>query len=379
MLMLSQFFALAVVVKLDSMPEPRRPQEVAMAAEQIEPRLVLTPQNLMAGAQVGLGLVLELHPLTGGAKRVGKVLDVAKVTIEEMPDAVDFRTRAVESRLLLVGEEAERLEAIRERDGHLQSDEAGVILGGLREGHFTIGDEYSFLAKSVASKRLVYRVASHYYTDKWMKKISRRVALSWPAPGNRVHKMWAGKNSYVRRYSSMSWNSLQQLAQASQRFTNAVQVYLAKQIGKRLAKNYVRAALDREVDAIMEENPSISSAATVLRVNMATEPFRAIPIAQVALAPQPLSPAVQAMQPVMIAPIAPIAVHRDPVVSAASVNGQVLSAYRAPLDDNNPAPVEHPSRASSSEPIRSSSSAPRMPNIGGSFTGASGSSLTTRH
>jgi hypothetical protein len=261
---------------------------------------------------------------------------------------------------LVVSAEAKKLEEIRQREGNLNSLEAQAILGDLKRGHFSQESTGMFLAKSVLSGRMAYGVTSHYYMDKWMKVFfGETLAKRLPA-GNRVELMWIGKGSLVRIHTNIPWRYLLALGESSRKFTDSLKKVLLKKIGKQLGHFVVENTLDKVVEDILRDHPSIPEATTVLRLNMFNDP-------------RLMAPMVQAATPVPIAIPPEIRVQRDPVVSAASVQHQVIEEqhYRASSGGSESAqskPVEHPTH-----------SIPSSINIGGgSFTGGAGSSLFTR-
>jgi hypothetical protein len=341
-----------------------RAQDITQDSAQVRPLRILSRDHLLTAAQIGVGVAVALNPELEG---VHKLADFTALTLDEAVKATAFRNSIVESHLLVVSAEATKLEDLRTRDGNLDSPEAQAILDDLRRGHFATDGTGMFLARSVVSGRMAYGVASHYYLNKWMKAffggtLGRRLPL-----GNRVERVWLARNGLVRTYTNIPWRYLTTLAESSRLLTDAIKKVLLQKIGKALGQYAVQSTLDQEVERILADHPSIPEAAVYLRLDAMNDPRLLMPMAQ------PAMPVAAVAAAVPIAVPRAIAVQADPVVSAASVQHQVLSEpqYRVDTGGSESAhvePVEHPTHRD----------LPTSISIGGSFTGGSGSTLFSR-
>lgn len=342
---------------------PAPAQEITPDDQVVKPLQILTNEKFITAAQVGIGIAVELNP---EIKAIKEAADFTKIVAEQSVKAADFRNSVVESHLLVVKEEAETLKDIRQREGNLNSPQAQAILADLKAGHFSQDSTSMFLAKSVFSLRMAYGVASEYATKKLTGKLAEKVAGQFSA-GGRVELMWIGKRSFVRTHYDIPWRNLKELGANSKLLTNAFQKVILKKIGERIGRYAVESTLDHAVEDILRDHPSIPEAAYVLRLDATVQPQLLAPIAQA--------------QPVMAqAPMAMPAIIRaqpDPVIRAANVQRQVIAAQHyesassgsgSGRNSNYDPPVErHPTH-----------NLPSSINIGGSFTGGSGSSLFTR-
>lgn len=332
-------------------------QEVKADEHEVKPLQVLTRDNLILGAEVGIGIAVSLNPET---KVVKEAFDVSKIVLDQSVKSVEFRDSVLSSHLLVVNAEIERLRSI---DVH--SPEAQAILANLRREHFSTDSTGMFLAKSVFSLRMVYGVASQYATKKLSGKIAENFARKIPL-GNKVEYMWIGKKGLIRANTNIPWSHLKELGENSRLLTNAFRTVVLKKIGERIGRYAVESMLDKAVEDILRGHPSIPEAVYTLRVDAMVRPELLAPIA----AAQPaMVPAAVAMPPVILA-------QPDPVIRAASVQQQVVAAQhhessstaRSGGGSNYDPPVErHPTH-----------NLPSSINIGGSFTGGSGSTLFTR-
>jgi hypothetical protein len=337
-------------------------QEVNAADEPVKPLQFLTNDKFLTAAQVGIGIAVDLNPET---KAIKEAADFTKIVMDQSVQAADFRNSVVESHLLVVKEEAETLRDIRQREGNLNSPEAQAILRDLKAGHFSQDGAATFLLKSVFSLRMAYGVASEYATKKLTGKIAGKLAGQLPT-GDRVELMWISKRSYVRTHFDIPWRHLKELGENSKLLTNAFQKVILKKIGERIGRYSVESTLDKTVEDILRDHPSIPEAAYVLRLDAMVQPQLLAPIAaQPAMVAAPMAmPAVIRTQP-------------DPVIRAASVQQQVIAAQPygggssgsgSGRGSNYDPPVErHPTH-----------NLPSNINIGGSWTGGSGGTLFTR-
>jgi hypothetical protein len=168
------------------------------------------------------------------------------------------------------------------------------------------------------------------------------------------------------------------LGENSRKLVDALKEVLLKKLGKAIGQYAVESTLDQVVEDLLRDHPSIPEAATALRLNIMTNPMVLLPAPapMPAQVPQaiPAAPAVRAIIPIL----PPVTlVQRDPFVSAASVQQQVIQyevdrgpSTSANVEPSQREPVDHPTH---------SSSLPSSISISGSFTGASGSSLYTRY
>jgi hypothetical protein len=335
-------------------------QEVKAEDEPVKPLQILTNEKFLTAAQIGIGIAVDLNPET---KAIKEAADFTRIVADESVKAADFRNSVVESHLLVVKEEAETLKDIRRREGNLNSPEAQAILQDLKAGHFSKDDTGMFLLKSVFSLRMAYGVASEYATKKLTKNIAEKIAGQLPT-GDRVELMWIGKRSFVRTHLDIPWKHLKELGENSKLLTNAFQKVILKKIGERIGRYAVESTLDKTVEDILRDHPSIPEAAYILRLDAMVQPqlFTAI-AAQPAMAPVPMAmPAVIRAQP-------------DPVIRAASVQQQVIAAQPyggggsgSGRGSNYDPPIErHPTH-----------NLPTNISIGGSWTGGAGGTLFSR-
>lgn len=333
-------------------------QEIRDDRDEVKPLQILTSEKFITAAQIGIGVAVALNPET---KAVKEAFDISKIVAEQSVKAAEFRNSVVESHLLVVSAEAKRLENL-----DLHSPEAQAILADLRRGHFSQDSTAMFLAKSVFSLRMAYGVASQYATKKLSGKLGEKIARQIPI-GNRVELIWIGKKSFVRTYTDIPWKHLKELGENSRVLTDAFRTVVLKKIGERIGRYAVESTLDKAVEDILRDHPSIPEASYTLRVDAMVRPELLAPIAQA----QP------AMAPAAVAVPAVILAQPDPVIRAASVQQQVVAAQHYEGSSNrsgssgrsNYEPVErHPTHN-----IPTSISLP-----GGSFTGGSGSTLFTR-
>jgi hypothetical protein len=341
------------------------------AENQVRPLQVLTRPSV----QIGIGVAVALNPSTAGLK---KAVDVTKLLLDESIAATEFRNSVVQEHLIVVSKETEKLEEIKQRDGNLKSDEARAIIDDLKRGHFANESTEMFLAKSVFSARMVYGVASRYYTDKFIEHLfGESIAKRLPL-GNRAETFWLRKTGVVRTYTNIPWNHLTVLGRNSRLLTDSLKVVLLKKIGKAIGSYTLQNSLDRIVEDILRDHPSIPEAAVSLRLNLMTQPqlLRQPELLMPMPALRPVAPALVPAPPTAFrAP--PIMIQRDPVVSAAAVQQQVIhyqieygGSQSVRVEPEVREPVEHPTH---------SSSLPSSISIGGSFTGGSGSTLFTRY
>lgn len=339
------------------------------AEEMVRPLQILNHP----GVQIGIGVAVELNPST---KTLKKAVDLTKLLLDESIAATDFRNSNVQEHLILVSKETEKLEEIKRRDGNLKSDEARAIIDDLKRGHFANESTGMFLAKSIFSKRMAYGVASHYYMDKFMKHLFGETIAKRLLLGNRAETFWLRKTGVVRTYTNIPWKHLTVLGKNSRLLTDSLKKVLLEKIGKYIGSSVLHSTLDKMVEDILRDHPSIPQAAVSLRLSLMTQPqlLRQVDLSMPALrpVPQPSAPA---------APTAfralPIKIQRDPVVSAAAVQQQVIQ-YQIEYGGSQSARVEPEVREPVPHPTHSSS-LPRSIKVGGSFTGASGSSLYTRY
>ena len=348
---------------------PVRAQGIREDDQQVAPRQFLSRETFLTGAQIGIDVAVALNPETAAVK---KAADVTKIVLDEGIKATEFRNSVVESHLLVVNAEAKKLETIKDRDGNLNSPEAQAILGDLRRGHFASGGTGMFLAKSVFSARMAYGVTSHYAKDEFMKAFFGETIAKRLPFGNRAEALWIGKQSFVRTYTNIPWRYLKVLGENSRKLTDALKVVLLKKIGKQLGQYTLENTLDKAVEDILRDHPSIPEATSYYRLSAMMDPRLLMPMAQPALAAMPVPLA--AMPAPLVAPQL-ILTQRDPVVNAATVQHQVMAEQHYHVSTGSseshhsdpPERNEHPTH-----------NVPTSIHIGGSFTGGVGGTLYTR-
>lgn len=338
--------------------------EIRDAAQQVQPLQILTSESFTSKAQIGIGIAVALNPEIATIATVKKMADMTELVMDEAVKATDFRNEVVQSHLLVISAEAAKLEDIHERDGNLNSPEAQAILGDLKSAPRSETSAIMFLAKSVFSGRMAYGVASHYIVDAASDKVGEYIGKSLPT-GDRVEALWIGRNGFVRTHVDIRWKYLKALGEDSKQLTNALQKVLLQEIGKKIGRYTVESTLDREVDQILRDHPSIPEATVVLRLDLMTEPRLMLPMAQAAL-------------PAPVAVPAAIMVQADPVVSAASVQQQVIEEQHYSGSSNSGGASHSSSTSSRSEAVEHPTHMPSSISVGGSFTGGSGSTLYSR-
>jgi len=351
-------------LQYDTQEEPNNTAHITLedAPEQVTPRKILTRDNLITAAQIGIGVAVDLNP---SMRSIKTAFDMTGIVLDESVKAVDFRNNVIKSHLLLVSQEAKELIAIKERDGNLESDKAQAILQDLRRGYFAQDSTGMFLAKSVFSGRMAYGVVSqtaNYFAMGWVGENTAKLIPT----GDRVERMWIGKRSFVRLNTDIQWKHLTVLGRQSKLLTDALQKVLLVRIGRAIGRYGVESFLDQKAEEILRDHPSMPEAATYLRVDMMVQPQLAQAI-----------PAVPEV-PLMLPPV--VRVQQDPVVRAANVQQQIIEQQHYQVSDGSSHSVSGNSRQSPPEEHHPTHSIPSSISLpGGSWTGGSGSSLFSRY